>query len=156
MARFTAEPGSSVSRRVTLVDRDVFDRRLAAFEQVLSDLRQAIETPLAEFLNDRGQQAKVERWTQVLVEIALDSANHLIADHGWQTPSTNRQCFTVLAQEGVLDDELADRLAGWAGLRNVLVHLYLTIDHQLLYEILTSELDQMADHARAVGRFALD
>lgn len=42
----------------------------------------------------------------------------------------------------------------WAGLRNVLVHLYLEIDHQRIWEILTADLDELEAFAAAVARAA--
>jgi uncharacterized protein YutE (UPF0331/DUF86 family) len=42
----------------------------------------------------------------------------------------------------------------WAGLRNVLVHLYLDVDQRRLYEILTEDLDQLELFAEAVTRAA--
>jgi len=41
-------------------------------------------------------------------------------------------------------------MAGWASLRNVLVHLYLEVDQEILYEILQGELDQLVDYASAM------
>lgn len=56
----------------------------------------------------------------------------------------------MLTEEGVLTPGIARRMEGWAALRNVLVHLYLEVDHERLHEILTGELDQLEDFARAV------
>lgn len=78
----------------------------------------------------------------------VDLANHVIADRGWKTPETNREAFEILAKEGALDDELASLMTGWAGLRNILVHLYLEVDHERLYEILEQDLDQLEAFAR--------
>ena len=43
-------------------------------------------------------------------------------------------------------------MAGWAGLRNLLVHLYLDVDHALLFEILGRDLDQLEAFAKAAPR----
>lgn len=135
-----------------MVDRDVFAKRIDAFERTLRDLRAAVDFPREAFLADRGRQAQVERWCQVLVEISLDLAHHLIADRGWESPDTYRGSFEELARRGVIDDTLAGQLADWAGLRNLLVHLYLAVDHGRLYDIVTTELDQLERYARAVSR----
>jgi uncharacterized protein YutE (UPF0331/DUF86 family) len=45
-------------------------------------------------------------------------------------------------------------MEGWAGLRNLLVHLYLEVDHERLWEILSTELDQLEAFARAVTETA--
>jgi uncharacterized protein YutE (UPF0331/DUF86 family) len=135
-----------------LVDREVFDLRLAKLEALLRDLRSLAGRDRASFLADRGLQAQAERWLQLAAECTLDLAHHLIADRGWKTPATYREAFEVLCAEGVLDTSLAEQLQGWAGLRNVLTHLYLEVDHARLYEILRGELDQLERYAKALAR----
>lgn len=103
-------------------------------------------------MRDRAAQAQAERWLHLASECVLDLAHHLIADRGWRTPSSYRDAIRVLAENAVMDDSLADQLDLWAGLRNVLVHLYLDVDHDTLFRILQSDLDQLEDFARAVSR----
>jgi len=134
-----------------MVDPDVFDRRLERLEQAITDLRGVAAVDRATFLVDRRLQAQAERWTQVAVEACIDLAHHLIADHGWATPATHRAAFATLAAQGVISDEGATRMAGWAGLRNVLVHLYLDIDHARLHDVLTGELDELVAYAAALA-----
>ena len=138
-----------------MVDRDVFERRLARLEVLLRDLRVLARTPRERFLGDRGLQAQAERWLQLAAECALDLAHHLIASRGWPVPSTYREAFQILEREGVLTSDLSHRMQGWAGLRNVLTHLYLEIDHERVYAVLTSELDALETYAAALSR-ALD
>ncbi len=139
-----------------MVDREVFDRRLAKLEVLLRDLRALSTTDRAVFLADRGLQAQAERWLQLAAECTLDLAHHLIADRGWKTPSTYREAFEILHAEGVLSGELAEQMQGWAGLRNILTHLYLEVDHVRLHEILARELDPLEDYALAVSRAVRD
>ena len=134
-----------------MVDREVFDRRLAKLEELLRDLRRlAGNVPREQYLLDRCLQAQAERWLHLAAECALDVANHLIADRGWRTPATYRESFGVLREEGVLSGDLAGSLEGWAGLRNVLVRLFLEIEHERLWEVLTEDLDQLEAFAKAV------
>ena len=135
-----------------LVDREVFDRRLAKLEELLRDLRSLAATDREAFLADRGLEAQAERWLQLAAECALDLAHHLIADRGWKTPATYREAFEVLRAEGVLDVGLAEQMQDWAGLRNVLTHLYLEVDHERLYEILRGELGQLERYAAALSQ----
>ena len=79
-----------------MVDREVFDRRLAKLEELLRDLRTLARTERAAFLTDRGQKAQAERWLQLAAECTLDLAHHLIAERGWKTPTTYRETFEIL------------------------------------------------------------
>jgi uncharacterized protein YutE (UPF0331/DUF86 family) len=137
-----------------LVDREVFDRRLARLERPLRNLRALARTDRAAFLADEGLQAQAERWLQLAAECALDLAHHLIAERGWRTPATYREAFEVLRDEGVIDSGLGERMQGWAGLWNVLTHLYLEVDHGRLHAILRGELDDLASYAAALQHAA--
>jgi uncharacterized protein YutE (UPF0331/DUF86 family) len=137
-----------------LVDREVFDQRLARLEELLRRLRGIAGSDRARYLDDPGLQAQTERWLHLASECCLDLAHHLIADRGWRTPDTYRDAFVVLREERVLDAELAQRMAAWAGLRNVLVHLYLDVDQVRLWAILQEDLDDIEAFAAAAARAA--
>lgn len=139
-----------------MVNREVFQRRLARLEQLLRDLRQLASIPRAEYLGDRGKQAQAERWLHLAAECVLDLAHHLIADRGWRTPSSYRDAIQVLAENDILDDSLAGQLEAWAGLRNVLVHLYLDVDQQMLFTILERDLGQLEEYARQLFQVTRD
>jgi uncharacterized protein YutE (UPF0331/DUF86 family) len=134
-----------------LVDRETFDRRLGRLEELLRGLRSLAELEKAAFLADQSARVKAERWLQLAGEVAIDLANQLIADRGWPTPHTYRESFQILAREGVLAQQLAAQMEGWAALRNLLVHLYMEIDYERLFEILKTELDQLDRFAQSVG-----
>ncbi len=134
-----------------MVDRDVFERRLARLEDLLRHLRRLARVDRQAFLRDAGLQAQAERWLHLAAEGCLDLAHHLIADQGWRTPETYRDTFVVLQEEGVLSEELAERMGAWAGLRNVLVHLYLDVDHALLWRILAEDLDDLEHFAATIA-----
>lgn len=135
-----------------MVDREVFDRRLARLETVLRNLRGLAGVERERYLHDPGLQAQAERWSYVAAECCLDLAHHLISDRGWKTPSTYREAFMVLEQQGVLGRDLSSAMQGWAGLRNVLAHMYLDVDHARLHEILVTDLDELAAYAASIAR----
>lgn len=145
-------PGWPGPGRGDLVDRDVFGRRLARLEELLRDLRQLVTGGRESFLADRGLHAQAERWLHLAAECTLDLAHHMIAERGWRTPVTYSEAFQILTAEGVLTADLGSQMEGWARLRNVLVHLYLEIDYERLWEILSEELDQLEAYAGALVR----
>lgn len=135
-----------------MVDRDVLDRRLARLEELIRKLRSLSAVEKDAYLADEGLQAQAERWLHLAAECAIDLAHHLIADRGWPTPGTYREAFEILHKQAVLSPELTARMQAWAGLRNVLVHLYLEVDHAVCFDILQSDLDDLVAFAAAVQR----
>ncbi len=139
-----------------MVDRNVFERRLTKLEQLIADLRPLATMERSVFLADHRAQSLAERWLHLAAECSLDLANHLIADSGWTSPGSYRETFQILARRGVLTPELASEMEGWAGLRNVLVHLYLEVDHGILFDILSGDLGQLEAYAAAVAHVAFE
>ena len=135
-----------------MVDREVFARRLARLQSLIGDLRVVAAAEPSQLRIDRALQAQAERWTHLAVQCCLDLANHVIADRAWPPPESYRAAFETLAREGTLDAELGAQMGGWAGLRNILVHLYLEVDHERLHSILRTELEQLVTFAQAMQR----
>ncbi len=136
-----------------MVDREIFSRRLAALQGYLSKLRAFQRIDKAEFIGEAAIHHLAERYLHLALEACLDLANHWIADQRLKTPDSNRDSFTVLERSGELEAELAERMRGWAGLRNILVHEYLAIDHGLVHQAICDELADLEAFARwAAGR----
>jgi uncharacterized protein YutE (UPF0331/DUF86 family) len=131
-----------------MVDREIFSRRLEALRGYLHKLAAFREVSEAEFVREPAIHDLAERYLHLAVEAALDLANHWIADRGLPTPDANRDTFTVLENAGELDARLADRLRGWAGFRNILVHEYLDIDHAIAWRAIGEELVDLERLAR--------
>ena len=128
-----------------MVDTEIFSRRLDALAGYLDRLRSLGEAEESEYLADPGIHDLAARYLHLAAEAALDLANHWIADRGLRTPDSNRDSFTVLEEAGELDVVLAERMRGWAGFRNVLVHEYINIDHRIAYAAIRDELDDLAE-----------
>lgn len=131
-----------------MVDVEIFSRRLDALDAYLERLRRLGEAPEQEYLAEPGIHDLAARYLHLAAEAAIDLANHWIADRGLRTPDSNRDAFTVLEEASEVDAGLADRMRGWAGFRNVLVHEYIGIDHRIAYAAIREELGDLADFRR--------
>lgn len=69
---------------------------------------------------------------QTAAQICIDLANHVIAADGHRVPKDYGDAFRVLAEVGVLDQALAERMVALAGARNLIVHLYAEVDDDRL------------------------
>ena len=126
-----------------MVDREIFSRRLDALERYLTRAAALGEAGEAAFLADPAVYDLAERYLHLATEAAIDLANHWISDAGLRTPETNRDTFAILQEAGEVDAELAEKLRGRAGFRNVLVHLYANIDHRISYRAIRDDLGDL-------------
>ena len=134
-----------------MVDQETLRRRLALLQDALADLRRYRAKYDANALRtDRDVQHMVLHALYIAAQAAIDIALHASAD-GEQTASTTYQrAFEQLAANGRLDHELARRLMGWAGLRNVLAHQYATLDYGRIANTLANELPDLEQFAALV------
>ena len=87
----------------------------------------------------------------LVVQAAIDLAFHIGASKGVPRPSTYQQAFIELARAGALERQLAERLAGWAWLRNILAHAYPVVDFGKIHNALCNELSDLERFALFVS-----
>lgn len=101
------------------------ESQLELLERLLARLEQYAEHVTREELeSDLDTWLKVSRALELVAQCCVDLAMELVAKRGLGVPETYRDAFVRLAQDGLLTAEQSVALQGWAGLRNVLAHLY--------------------------------
>lgn len=135
-----------------MVDLDRIHQRLQLLTGYLHELRRLRDLPVAEYLQHEVYAGRY--LVQVAAQTCIDLANHVIASEGWRTPRDFGDSFTVLHEYGVIDDALAGRLRGLAGLRNRLVYVYDEIDDVRVHQALATGLPDLDAFATAVARLA--
>lgn len=127
--------------------------RLSALEGFRAKLEGFRRFRREEFLDDEDIQQLAARYLHLACECILDLTQHVIAQMGFRQPADYKDSIEVLREEGILEPDLADRLKGWIGFRNVLVHLYLDTDHQRSYEAIQHELGDLGAFAARMAGF---
>jgi uncharacterized protein YutE (UPF0331/DUF86 family) len=124
-------------------------QRIDVLLDALSDLRRyRSSVPRDVLLADRDSQHMVLHAMYVAAQAAIDIALHALADAEQPLTNTYREAFQRLGAMGMLDAELARRLEGWAGLRNVLAHFYGSIDYGLVHDALVNDIGDLEELAR--------
>lgn len=133
-----------------MTDAELLAKRLAALQSYVEQLRrlgnpEALET-------DVKEQRFVLHTLQLAMQSALDIASHIVSDEWLGEPEKNQELFWLLARGGWIDSRLAAALAGMSGMRNILVHEYLTVDLDKVRQVLRDDLDDLLAFAEAVRR----
>lgn len=135
-----------------MVDQEKLSSRLGALESYLAELRSFREVSREEFVREPALHHLAERYLHLACESVLDIAHHVIADQGYRQAASYRNAIEVLAAEGLIDEALSERLREWIGFRNVLVHLYLEIDHGRSYDAIREDLGDLEVFAARMAR----
>jgi uncharacterized protein YutE (UPF0331/DUF86 family) len=129
------------------------ERKLTRIRRLVEQLATLGPFDGRRFADDPIAGLAAERLLTLLVELAFSVNGHVSAAVLGQAPDSYRESFLLAAQVGVIDDKLAVALAPSAGLRNVLVHAYLDVDHDRVAEATALAPDLFGEYVRQASRW---
>lgn len=124
------------------MEREIITTRISLLTRYLDRLKGFETVSFDEYLSNFDLQLIVERLIQLIVEAASDINSYLLVQLHQTTPSTYFDSFVEAGKKGIITRELAAELAQSAGMRNILVHQYKDIDHQLVFTAIPKALEQ--------------
>jgi uncharacterized protein YutE (UPF0331/DUF86 family) len=128
------------------------EAQLDLLERLLVRLEAYAGTVSLEALaTDLDTLLKVSRALELVAQCCVDLGMELVAKRGLGVPETYRDVFSRLAQDGVISAEACTALQSWAGLRNVLAHMYTELDLGRLHAAM-GEVAMLRAFARIAAR----
>ncbi|MCU0286709.1 MAG: DUF86 domain-containing protein [Acidobacteria bacterium] len=86
------------------------------------------------------------------IQIIIDISCHVVSKYNLGNPGTYGECIELLRKFKYIDEELAEKLTGMVGLRNILAHEYTTVRIEKLYELL-EKLDDIKEFIQLIKPF---
>ncbi|MBU1209634.1 MAG: DUF86 domain-containing protein [Proteobacteria bacterium] len=133
-----------------MVDQLLIGRKLAQVDSYLGQMREFSKISLTAYKNDWKTQRIVERTLQILIEVCVDIANHIISDQGMRLPTGYADTFEVLQEVKVISKRLGVTMAKMAKFRNIVVHQYEKIDPVIVVSILRKNLIDFEKYKKAI------
>jgi uncharacterized protein YutE (UPF0331/DUF86 family) len=124
-----------------LVDKNLILRKIAELEEYLGQIREFSGITVEQYRGDWKVQRIVERTLQVMIELCVDIANHIISDQKLRVPTTYADTFKVLHEARLINKSLYNTMDKMAKFRNIVVHNYDKIDQAIVVMILKGYLD---------------
>jgi uncharacterized protein YutE (UPF0331/DUF86 family) len=133
------------------MDREIVEQKLESLRRCLLRIETKCPSDAATLAADIDLQDIVSLNLSRAVQISVDIGAHLIAGMEVPPPDTMGQTFELLAQEGVLSNELASSLKKAVGFRNIAVHSYENINWAIVYSIVKYHLSDFSEFAKVVA-----
>jgi len=134
-----------------LVDPESIDSRLEHLAELLAESERIRASGRAAYDAAFRDRLAAQHAIQLAIQICVDIGAHLIAELGLRMPDDYRGVFAVLQEPLGLAPELVGGLSAAAGMRNVLVHVYLEVDDDKVWDAL-GHLDDLREFVAAVKR----
>lgn len=137
---------------------DLLLNKKESIERCISQVRRYYAAPSTlPFEEDHLKQDAIAINLQRACEQCIDLANHTIKSRKLGLPKDSRDSFTLLSAAGIISHELARRLEGMVGFRNVLVHEYQRMDIALMIAVIEHHLDDLVAFSTCIlNEFADD
>ncbi len=136
-----------------LVDKLLVGRKLAQIDTYLKQIADFSKISLVQYKKNWKTQRIVERTLQILIEVCVDIANHIISDQGMGLPTGYADTFKVLMENNVIGEPLCGIMEKMAKFRNVVVHQYETIDPTIVISILHKNLRDFEKYKRSIIKY---
>lgn len=128
-----------------MVDPDIVRRKSQQVLHHIERLRSRSESGIA------GEQLARDEdlWNVVLMDLqqaiqgCIDLAVHACIDEALGVPEGPAGAFALLARAGWIPEDLGVRLAGAAGLRNLIVHRYGDLDEGIVAKVVAHDLGDL-------------
>jgi len=133
-----------------VVDKILILRKLAELEEYLGQLKEYANVTIEQYSRDWKVQRVVERTLQIMIEICVDIAGHIISDKGYRVPTTYADTFRVLYENDMLNKELFETMEKMAKFRNIIVHRYDKVDTEIVVGILKKDLNDFSAYKDAI------
>ncbi len=102
------------------------------------------------FETDHFKQDAIAVNMQRACQLSIDLANHTIRKKRLGLPKDSGNSFELLAEAGIIDLAMCDKLKGMVGFRNILVHAYRSLDLELMKDIIENHLDELIEFAQVI------
>jgi uncharacterized protein YutE (UPF0331/DUF86 family) len=135
---------------VTL-DADVVRGRCQEIAEALERLDRIREDGRESFLASRDTQDIACYRLLVAIEAALALCYHVSARRLRSAPEDYADCFAGLERAGLLPDVLSKRLQQMARFRNLLIHVYWTVDYNRVFDALEHDLGDLREFSSIVA-----
>lgn len=108
---------------------------------------------LKQFLTDDVVRSAVERYLQLALEAVLDIADQVIGEQDFRKPEDYKDNILILAENKVIPQAFAKRFALAAGFRNILVHDYLKLDYEKVYQHFKEDTRDLEQFLKYIARY---
>lgn len=119
------------------------EARLQRARYAIERLRRAARTPWEDYITNRDLQDIVERNLHILLEAILDLAAFIASRRGLVRAATYKGLMEALVENNIIPREMAGLARSVAGMRNILVHGYAEIRHDIIYDTIREDLDSL-------------
>ncbi len=136
-----------------MIDKSFVEVKLSYIQSYYQELETVLVYRDQEIKEDKLKLRALERIIQLIVDEMIDINNHFIRYAKLRVPGDFQSTFLVLAENSILPQEFAAKLAPVVGLRNRLVHRYEEVDINILLNAIRKSRNDFKEYVRYIIKY---
>lgn len=131
-------------------ERRIIERRLKELDQILQELAKYRTLSLASFKADLSKRWIIERGLIAAASMVFDIADHILSSRFAYYSESYEGSLEGLCEKGIISRKIYDKMKGLGGFRNILIHSYIDIDPQEVFENFQKALSVLPRFAQEI------
>lgn len=119
--------------------KKILAKYLREMGKYISRLRELQKYKKEEFISDWKIQHLIERELHLALESMTNIGEMLIGEFNWRKPETYKEIIRILVENKVIPAKYQKKFEELAGFRNILIHDYLYLDYDKVYQHLKKD-----------------
>ena len=124
------------------MEQNRINEKIEEVEKYLQELNEILPKSFEEYISNFEKRAACERYFEKIIEAVVDLNFLIIKNKGLKVPEDEESSFILLSDEKIISYELAKKLKNAKGMRNIIAHEYGKVDDEIVFEVITTQLDQ--------------
>lgn len=116
--------------------RNVIENKISDTKKYLKILKNYQKFSQKKIIADINLRGALERYLYLACQSCIDLADGIIAFKQFRKPTTYRDHFDILFEEGLISQALAEKMIDMTKFRNVIAHDYTDLDYSIVYDVL--------------------
>ena len=114
--------------------------KIQEIKEYLEELESILPNDSNEYSKDYKTKAACERYFEKIIEAVVDLSFLIIKEKGLKIPEDDKKSFEILCKEKIISEKLANNLKDAKGMRNIIAHDYGSVDDEIVFKSITTEL----------------
>ncbi len=136
-----------------MVDEERLAKYIRELENYLGQLNELKKISKEDYISDWRISYIVERTLHLSLETFLSIGEMIISELRFKKPDSYAEIPKILTENKVIPQQLAEKLIDLAKFRNVLVHEYLYLDREKVYQHLFNDQEIIQEFLNCIKQF---
>ena len=136
-----------------MIDRGRVEHLINYVQEMLNRLQNQSGKSFEEFAEDFQAVDASLYELQTMLEAISDIAMHIVTGANLGSPNSRPEAVEMLAKNGIIPQELAEKISQAIRMRNVIVHHYPRVNLRTVYDVIQNDLGDIVDFCAEIVNY---